>query len=266
MKIYGGIPMKITMFKFGERRSSAIRGEKTNDLTLIFFGSAVLLRMGSTEKLLGCGCGILLGSGSALHLRPAGGREMRFDSICFTASASELKYIGSLGLTQDMPFHLRDTAMIRSAMELLKTGEVYTDKNKADHFDCVLRLMLISISEQLRLSDTQNAPHYFKLRTIRDEVYRCPAEAPAIDDICSELGISRTYFHRIYYSAFGVTYMHDVINSRMMLAKELLRTTVMSVSMISEECGYESDSYFMQQFKKTVGCTPTQYRRSYNKD
>lgn len=75
------------------------------------------------------------------------------------------------------------------------------------------------------------------------------------------MNISRTYFHRIYSKAFGVTFMQDVINSRLAAAADMLTGTNRSVSYIAEKCGYDSDSYFMRQFRKHYGCTPTEYRR-----
>ena len=41
----------------------------------------------------------------------------------------------------------------------------------------------------------------------------------------------------------------------------MLRNTENSVAQIAELCGYDSESYFMRQFKLHKGCTPTEYRR-----
>ena len=75
------------------------------------------------------------------------------------------------------------------------------------------------------------------------------------------LNISRSYFHRIYLAAFGVTCRQDAIESRLQYAAELLRDNSLTLSEIAEKCGYESDSYFMRQFKQHKGCTPTEYRK-----
>ena len=79
-----------------------------------------------------------------------------------------------------------------------------------------------------------------------------------------EMCIGKTYFHRIYLAYFGTTYIQDVINSKLEIAKKMLVETSWSVSAIAEKCGYESDSYFMRQFKKHTGITPTEYRRKYS--
>lgn len=258
--------MKITELVTDERRGASVRGEKCRDLKLIFFGSSVLFRTEKKEKLLGRDCGILLPDGFPLYLRSADGTEICFDYVSFTASAQELNYISSLGIRFGIPFRLRDSVLTGNVMELLKMRSFCSKKNLAEYSEHALKLLLIGIGEQITAHDSPVVPHYFKLRSLRDSVYANPAAAPGIDEICFDLNISRTYFHRIYLSAFGSTYMRDVIGSRIGLAKKLLAETDMSVSMIAEECGYESDSYFMQQFKRTAGCTPTAYRRNYGKD
>jgi AraC-like DNA-binding protein len=79
--------------------------------------------------------------------------------------------------------------------------------------------------------------------------------------MCDEMRISRTYFHRLWFAAFGVTCRQDVIESRLLRAAELLKNTDKSVYEIAVDCGYDSESYFMRQFKKHKNCTPSEFRR-----
>ena len=44
----------------------------------------------------------------------------------------------------------------------------------------------------------------------------------------------------------------------------LLSTTDLSVQAISDACGFHSDVYFYQVFRKEMGMTPRQYRRSHS--
>ena len=104
-------------------------------------------------------------------------------------------------------------------------------------------------------------PRYSELKKMRDLIYENPAAQWNVDDICLEIGISRTYFHRLYQQAFGITFLRDVIESRLLRGIELLTSTSLSVSAVAEKCGYENDSYFMRQFKKYKDCTPSEYRK-----
>ncbi len=122
----------------------------------------------------------------------------------------------------------------------------------------------------LLMQDMENAaegaaliPHYEKLAALRREIWKHPANSWYIQDICEQLSISRPYFHKIYAAAFGTTCTQDVIASRISYSKMLLETTDDAVSEISQKCGFDTDAYYMRQFKRHVGMTPTVYRRIF---
>lgn len=55
---------------------------------------------------------------------------------------------------------------------------------------------------------------------------------------------------------------HDYLTAlRMSRARELLTDEEISVTMIAEQCGFESESHFQSLFKKQTGMTPGKYRR-----
>lgn len=131
---------------------------------------------------------------------------------------------------------------------------------KQNHAVGLLLCLLIQDSAAAAEKAMQ-VPHYDKLTALRREIYRSPAKDWYIQDICEDLCISRPYFHKIYLSAFGTTCTQDVIESRIAYAQTLLRETDDAISEISQKCGFETDVYFMRQFKRHSGMTPTAYRR-----
>lgn len=124
--------------------------------------------------------------------------------------------------------------------------------------------LMLGLLQQRTQDDVQKAiriPHYEKLDELRRSIYQTPAADWSIQEICDALCMSRPYFHKLYLSAFGTTCTQDVIASRIALAKELLEHTDDAVFEISQKCGFETDVYFMRQFKRRIGMTPTAYRR-----
>ena len=113
-----------------------------------------------------------------------------------------------------------------------------------------------------RKTPEDSIPKFAELKALREAIYDDPMSSWSADEICEDMDISKTYFHRLYFAAFGVTCRQDVIESRLLYAAELLKNTDLSVSAIAEQCGYDSDSYFMKQFKQHKGCTPSEYRRT----
>jgi len=48
----------------------------------------------------------------------------------------------------------------------------------------------------------------------------------------------------------------------MLRGADLLLTTHKKINEVAGEVGYEDIKYFSQQFKKVMGCTPSEYRQS----
>ena len=86
----------------------------------------------------------------------------------------------------------------------------------------------------------------------------------AVDDMIERIHISKYYFIRIFRRMMGVTPYSYLTNYRINRSKELLRSTSMSITDISEECGFLDPGNFIAQFKKRTGMRPLQYRRDFS--
>lgn len=72
------------------------------------------------------------------------------------------------------------------------------------------------------------------------------------------MSLSEAYFQRMYKKTFQVSVSADLINARIEMAKQLLADGT-TIAETAEYCGYSSDVYFMHQFKKETGMTPTEW-------
>lgn len=79
------------------------------------------------------------------------------------------------------------------------------------------------------------------------------------DAVCSLLGMSRTTLHRRLKEE-GCSFRELRTSSRLERAKKLLRTTGMSVSLISDTLGFSDSSAFSRSFKTFSGSSPLEYR------
>lgn len=85
-------------------------------------------------------------------------------------------------------------------------------------------------------------------------------EHPSVDDIAQYTGYSKYYFCRRFKEVTGYT-VNSYINSvKIENAKELLTNNEMSVSEVSEICGFSDISYFTKIFKKYTGILPSKVR------
>lgn len=83
----------------------------------------------------------------------------------------------------------------------------------------------------------------------------------SLNDICSYLNISTSYFSTIFKDMTGGTFLEYLINIRMEKAKELLKNTTLKNYEIAEKVGFSDPHYFGISFKKMTGKTPTEYAR-----
>lgn len=83
-----------------------------------------------------------------------------------------------------------------------------------------------------------------------------------VEEIADKVGLSRYYFMREFKKATGETLMTYVHKIRCENAKQMLEADRYSLKEISEQCGFDSVSYFCTSFKKYMGMTPTDYKKS----
>lgn len=95
---------------------------------------------------------------------------------------------------------------------------------------------------------------------MRNLVYGEPEANYDVNTLAAGAGMSRSGFQHLYKKIFGVSVMEDIVESRIVRAKNLLRSTNLSVKEIGEKSGYTNAYSFMRQFRERVGMTPTQYR------
>ncbi len=84
----------------------------------------------------------------------------------------------------------------------------------------------------------------------------------SVEQMAEELHLSPRQISRILKNAYGVNFREKLRRTRMDRAGWLLRTTELSVSEISEQVGYNSETSFFKAFKMHYGLTPHAYRKA----
>ena len=94
-----------------------------------------------------------------------------------------------------------------------------------------------------------------KARLFIDRYYTSPITVPVIARACN---MSATYFIKHFTMVFDISPRQYIIQKRITLAKQLfLQNTALKE--VVERTGFENDSSFCRLFKKSTGCTSTQY-------
>lgn len=83
-----------------------------------------------------------------------------------------------------------------------------------------------------------------------------------IDDICKMVGTSRSQFFRSFKKEFGTSPTAYIINQKINLSKQILTESNASITDIANSFDFSNVAHYSSTFKRIVGCTPLEYRKS----
>lgn len=84
-----------------------------------------------------------------------------------------------------------------------------------------------------------------------------------IEELSRRFLINPSSLKEMFKAVYGKSLAAHIKEHRMELAARLLRETDMSVAEVAERVGYESQSKFSAEFKKSTGVLPTELRKSF---
>lgn len=84
----------------------------------------------------------------------------------------------------------------------------------------------------------------------------------SLDEVSSHVNLSKIYFCKLFHKEEGISFVAYLNNVRMERACTLLRSTGKKILEISNETGYRNPKYFNYVFKRIMGISPLDYRKS----
>ena len=88
------------------------------------------------------------------------------------------------------------------------------------------------------------------------------SEDISTEDIARESNISISYLHKIFKNGLDTSPGEYLTQIRISAAKEMLANSNLSLSEIAIRSGFNSQSYFSDSFKRQVGLSPSEFRKS----
>jgi AraC-like DNA-binding protein len=145
---------------------------------------------------------------------------------------------------------------IAKCVEVFLQKELYRQQTASAH----LKLALIDI-----LREQQNGASDYKLARSVIEYIR---DHYAMPDLSNQTIADEFHYHPYHISrvikAYTKKTLHEyLIDYRLDMAKNLLLTTSMNVTLIAEKTGFSSYTYFIKLFREKMGKSPLQYRQTH---
>ena len=162
-------------------------------------------------------------------------------------------------------FHIRDTSIEGLVELMIKESEasspcpLYSDT--LAHALAMRFLLHGSSSEYTLNSSVEPLPSRI-LRRIRDRIEAELDTELSLASLAKESGYSRAHFLRMFRAATGLTPHQYVLERRLSTAQQLLRQSKMLLADIALKCGFSSQTHMNDVFRKRLGVTPLEYRRS----
>lgn len=85
----------------------------------------------------------------------------------------------------------------------------------------------------------------------------------SISELCDEFKITQSRLYELSHKYFQMPIGNYITKKKMDKAKQLLATTQMPISLVSEAVGFTDYNYFIRKFKQETGYTPLHYRKNF---
>jgi AraC-like DNA-binding protein len=128
------------------------------------------------------------------------------------------------------------------------------------HGACLLKALLTSLSA--RITRAALKEDSLDIEAIQRLMQHRLGSALDLDDLAQQANLSKYYFIRRFHALTGHTPIQHFIHLKMQHACQLLDNTTDPIKQIATSVGYDDPYYFSKIFKKVVGVSPKNYRRS----
>lgn len=122
-------------------------------------------------------------------------------------------------------------------------------------------LVLREVNQELAKEEKSNTWKESVVLEVQNYIQNNLARRLRLSDISQAMCISTNYLNTMFKSITGKTIMQYTDDLKLDMAKYLLLHTNMNINSISMELGYYDQYHFSNIFKKTVGVSPTHFRK-----
>ena len=234
-----------------------IRLSGTDDYLFLHFKTPVIFTLFNKTHHISPGTCILISPGTPHAFHPDG-CELIHDWMHFMPSDEGI--FSKLKIDINTFFTPENTDFItvsvkRCELELINKGELYKELISSEVSGMLIRL-------KRQLAEGLTGYHAESFRALRIDIYRNPDKYMNTSDMAKAVALSRSRFSVIYKELFKVSPQTDHINARISKASHLLTIGTLSLTEISEMCGYQNIYNFIRQFRTVTGITPGAYRKN----
>ena len=141
--------------------------------------------------------------------------------------------------------------------------------NSRFHADILLTLLLSQLVRcASNLTGSQQMPYRngglpnWRLKQALKLLESDPCKTPSLAELARHLQLCPTSFCRAFKQSTGLSPHQYLLSHRINCAKEMMRDQARALTEIALDCGFSNSSHFSVVFRRIVGTSPREYRRS----
>lgn len=145
--------------------------------------------------------------------------------------------------------------------KFLDASGAWIGKNPLYQIKC--NYLTTEILYQMILSEMpyHKVPHIKKLEKARKMIQDNFRNDISVEELAASIGLSVSYFRRLFHEAYGVAPMQYIMDLRIENARDLLLSGEVNVTEAANLSGFDDIYYFSALFKRKTGSTPSQILR-----
>jgi AraC-like DNA-binding protein len=159
-------------------------------------------------------------------------------------------------------FRLRDERPLANAfleLQQLRASNLFAlQQVLAGHTMTILGLLVSSTRPEMKRDDKDAQVIQASITALSDP----NADDIDLEELARSLSVSYSWFRRAFRERIGLSPHQFRLHLKLTAARELLRSTFLSVKEVCDQSGFHSEPYFCRLFKEQVGCTPSEFRSS----
>jgi AraC family transcriptional regulator len=166
-------------------------------------------------------------------------------------------------------FHFSNDAAIQQIIHRLIFLFAENHPTKDMFVDMMLKELLVRImqteSRQQLLQNTPTQQTQNRIAFIVDYIRQNIREKLTIKQLSQKTYMSESHFYRFFKNELGISPVEFINNERIQLAAQLLQGgNQQKIQEISENCGFNSLSYFNRVFKHKYALSPSAYQHKFS--
>jgi YesN/AraC family two-component response regulator len=151
--------------------------------------------------------------------------------------------------------------LVESLMQIFQTGKNYNTSSLLGYLYLLLAALEESYLETENIKMAKNTSSIYIEKAVQYISYNYHKPITVME-ISKYTGLDRTYFSKLFHKHVDSTPQEYIVRYRIRKALELMQTTDLNIDEVCKCVGIPENYYFTRVFKRVMGCTPSQYRKT----